>query len=136
MPRNYTLDYKVDLISKYVRWELLGYRKGQRLKEEDKKAHEMHMGFSAEEKQRCKENPNPMFVNRFPLVDMQLERRNNYAYVLLPKKKKALKRLQERTIRTIKSPVPNAAVLFTGKRPARSFCTLSSSNAAFAAESL
>lgn len=81
MPRNCTLDYKVDLISKYVRWELLGYRKGQRLKEEDKKAHEMHMGFSAEEKQRCKENPNPMFVNRFPLVDMQLERRNNYAYI-------------------------------------------------------
>lgn len=28
MPRNCTLDYKVDLISKYVRWELLGYRKG------------------------------------------------------------------------------------------------------------
>ena len=31
MPRNCTIDYKVELISKYVRWELLGYKKGQRL---------------------------------------------------------------------------------------------------------
>lgn len=30
MPRNCTIDYKVELISKYVRWELLGYKKGQR----------------------------------------------------------------------------------------------------------
>ena len=75
-------DYKVELISKYVRWELLGYKKGQRLREEDKKAHEMHMGFSFEEKQRCKDSPNPMFVNRFPLVDMELTRADNYAYIL------------------------------------------------------
>lgn len=27
MPRNCTIDYKVEVISKYVRWELLGYRK-------------------------------------------------------------------------------------------------------------
>ena len=40
MPRNCTIDYKVELISKYVRWELLGYKKGQRLREEDKKAQE------------------------------------------------------------------------------------------------
>lgn len=81
MPRNCTLDYKVNVISKYVRWELLGYKKGQRLREEDKKAHEMHMGFSYEEKRRCKESPNPMFINRFPLVDMQLVRADNYAYI-------------------------------------------------------
>lgn len=78
-PRNCTLDYKVQVISKYVRWELLGYRKHQRLRDEDKKAHEMHLGFSFEEKKRCKESPNPMFVNRFPLVDMKLERKDNYA---------------------------------------------------------
>ena len=81
MPRNCTIDYKVELISKYVRWELLGYKKGQRLRDEDKKAHEMHMGFSAEEARRCKESPNPMFVNHFPLVDMGLTRADNYAYI-------------------------------------------------------
>lgn len=81
MPRNCTIDYKVELISKYVRWELLGYKKGQRLRDEDKKAHEMHMGFSAEEARRCKENPNPMFVNKFPLVEMVLTRADNYAYI-------------------------------------------------------
>ena len=57
MPRNCTIDYKVEVISKYVRWELLGYRKGQRLRPADQKAHEMHMGFSFEERRRCKENP-------------------------------------------------------------------------------
>lgn len=81
MPRNCTIDYKVEVIAKYVRWELLGYKKGQRLREEDKKAHEMHMGFSAEEARRCKESPNPMFVNKFPLVEMKLTRADNYAYI-------------------------------------------------------
>lgn len=81
MPRLCTLDYKVETISKFVRWEVLGYKKGQRLREEDKKAHEMHMGFSYEEKRRCKENTNPMFVNRFPLVEMGLTRADNYAYI-------------------------------------------------------
>lgn len=80
MPRNCTLDYKVNLISKHVRWELLGYKKGQRLQEKDKKAHELHMGFSSEEKRRCKENPNPMFINKFPLVEMGFERKDAYAY--------------------------------------------------------
>lgn len=81
MPRNCTIDYKVETISKFIRWEVLGYRKGQRLREEDKKAHKMHMGFSAEEARRCKESPNPMFVNRFPLVEMGLVRADNYAYI-------------------------------------------------------
>lgn len=81
MPRNCTIDYKVELISKYVRWELLGYKKGQHLRPEDQKAHEMHMGFSYEERKRCKESPNPMFVNKFPLVDMLLVRADNYAYI-------------------------------------------------------
>lgn len=62
--------------------KLMRYKKGQRLRDEDKKAHEMHMGFSFEEKQRCKDSPNPMFVNRFPLVDMELTRADNYAYIL------------------------------------------------------
>lgn len=81
MPRNCTIDYKVELITKYVRWDLLGYRKGQWLRDEDKKAHEMHMGFSAEEKRRCKESPNKMFVNKFPLVEMGYTRADSYAYI-------------------------------------------------------
>lgn len=81
MPRNCTIDYKVEVISKFVRWELLGYRKGQKLRPKDRKAHEMHMGFSAEEIKRCKESPSPLFVNKFPLVDMGLTRADNYAYI-------------------------------------------------------
>lgn len=81
MMRNCTMDYKIGLIQKYVRWELLGYKKGQRTKEKDIKAHEMHIGFSSEERHRCKENPHKMFVNCFPLVEMGLERKDNYAYI-------------------------------------------------------
>lgn len=81
MMRNCTMDYKIGLIQNYVRWEVLGYQKGQRIRPEDYKAHEMHIGFSAEEKQRCKQNPHKMFVNRFPLVEMGLERKDNYAYI-------------------------------------------------------
>ena len=82
MPRYCTLDYKVNAITKYVRWELLGYNKGQRLKPEDIKAHEMHMGFSAEEARRCHENPHKLFVNHFPLVEMGWERKDSYKYIL------------------------------------------------------
>ena len=82
MPLLCTIDYKIVAISNFVRWKLLGYRKYQRLHEEDKKAHEMHMGFSYEEQKRCKENQDPMFVNKFPLVDMELTRADNYAYIL------------------------------------------------------
>ncbi len=81
MMRNCTMDYKINLIQKYVRWEMLGYTKGQRTKPEDIKAHEMHIGFSTEEQQRCKENPHKMFINKFPLVEMGLERKDNYAYI-------------------------------------------------------
>ena len=73
--------HKIEVIAKYVRWEVLGYRKGQRLRPEDRKAHEMHMGFSYEEQKRCKESTNPMFVNHYPLVEMKLVRADNYAYI-------------------------------------------------------
>jgi len=81
MLRNCTLEYKINLIQKYVRMEILGYRKGQHTRQEDLKAHEMHIGFSYEERQRCRENPHKMFTNVFPLVDMRLERKDNYAYI-------------------------------------------------------
>jgi len=82
MPRNCTIDFKVEMISKYIRWEVLGYKKGQRHKDHDKKAHEMHMGFSKEEERRCKESPNPMFINKFPLCVMGWTRAESYAYCL------------------------------------------------------
>lgn len=81
MMRNCTLDYKIALMQNFVRWNLLGYKKGQRTKQEDLKAHEMHLGFSKEEEHRCKENPHKMFVNKFPLCDMNLVRADNYAYI-------------------------------------------------------
>lgn len=82
MPRNCTIDYKINAISKFVRWNLLHYRKGQRIRPEDVKAHELHMGFGAEEQHRCKENPNRMFVNKFPLVEIGMTRADTYRYTL------------------------------------------------------
>lgn len=82
MPRNCTIDFKVQEITNYVRWELLGYKKGQRLKPEDVKAHAMHMGFGIEEQHRCHENPHQLFTNHFPLVDMGMDRAASYAYIL------------------------------------------------------
>lgn len=82
MMRNCTLDYKITLMQNFVRWKLLGYKKGARTRPEDVKAHVMHIGFSKEEERRCKENKNIMFVNKFPLCEMNLTRADNYAYIL------------------------------------------------------
>lgn len=82
MPRNCTIDFKVDKITQYVRWELLGYKKGQRLKPEDVKGHQLHMGFGIEEQRRCHENPHQLFTNHFPLVDMGMDRAACYGYIL------------------------------------------------------
>lgn len=81
MMRNCILDYKINLMQKFVRSELFGYKKGQRAKQEDLKAHEMHLGFSKEEERRCKENPHKMFFNKYPLCEMNLVRADNYAYI-------------------------------------------------------
>ena len=82
MPRNCTCDYKSKAITQYVRWNLLGYRKGQRLRSEDLKAHEMHLGFSIEERRRCRTNPHKLFENHFPLVEMGMTRKDSYRYIL------------------------------------------------------
>lgn len=79
--RNCTIDKKILAVQKYVRWELLGYSKGQHLKKEDVQAHEMHIGFSWEERRRMFDSYNPMFINKFPLVDMGVERADNYKYI-------------------------------------------------------
>jgi len=82
MRRQCTIDYKIIEIQKFVRWELLGYKKGQRTRSEDIGAHEMHIGFSNEERRRIFDSYHPFFVNRFPLVDMGYERPDTYAYNL------------------------------------------------------
>ena len=44
--RSCTVDYKIVMIQKFVRYELLGYRPYQRLCPEDIGTHELHIGFS------------------------------------------------------------------------------------------
>lgn len=81
MPRVCTMDYKIEIIQKYIKREVLGYKPFQRILESDLKAHRIHIGFSFEERSRCKPNPHPMFENVFLLVDLELERKHNYAYI-------------------------------------------------------
>ena len=77
------MDYKITLIEKFLRYNLLGYRKYQRLKPEDFQAHEMHIGFSYEERRRI--NPkelSKLFIKKYPLVDMKWEKSDSYKYIL------------------------------------------------------
>lgn len=82
MRRQCTIDKKILAIQKYVRYEVLGYHFKERCRKHDYGAHEMHIGFSAEEKHRVFESINPMFVTKFPLVEMGLTRADNYKYIL------------------------------------------------------
>lgn len=68
-------------MQQFVRWNLLGYRKGERTRLEDIHAHEMHLGFTREERQRIFDSKHPLFINKFPMVQMGLVRADNYAYV-------------------------------------------------------
>lgn len=81
MTRHCTIDYKIVQMQNFIRWKILGYRKGQRTKLEDIQAHEMHIGFTFEESQRIFDSKHKLFVNKFPMVDMGLTRADNYAYV-------------------------------------------------------
>lgn len=72
--RTCTIDFKILELQKYVKRELLGYRPYERLRPEDVGAHEMHIGFSAEEMSRIFESKNPMFINKYPLAAMGLVR--------------------------------------------------------------
>lgn len=82
MTRHCTIDYKIVQMQNFVRWNLLGYQKGQRTKLEDIGAHEMHIGFTAEESQRIFDSKHKLFINKFPMIEMGLTRKDNYAYVL------------------------------------------------------
>lgn len=82
MQRNCTIEYKITIMASFVKHTLLKYKRWQRIPKEDLKIHEMHIGFSTEEAHRCKENPHPLFVNKYPLIEMGLERKDNYKYIL------------------------------------------------------
>lgn len=81
MTRHCTIDYKIIQMQNFVRWNLLGYRKGEWTKPEDIQADEMHIGFTSEEKQRIFDSKHKLFINKFPMVEMGIERADNYAYV-------------------------------------------------------
>jgi hypothetical protein len=82
MRRQCTVDYKINAIHRFVRYELLGYAKKQHKRQEDIGAHEMHIGFSFEEQHRIFDSFHPFFVNKFPLAEMRLKRPDNYKYIL------------------------------------------------------
>ena len=83
LPRACTFDYKINTIQKFVKYNLLGYDpKKTRTRQEDKKAHFMHIGFSAEEARRASESIHTMFVNKFPLIELGLTRKDNYKYII------------------------------------------------------
>lgn len=81
MTRHCTIDYKIIQMQNFVRWNLLGYRKGQRTRPEDIQAHEMHIGFTSEESQRIFNSKHKLFINKFPMCEMGITRADNYAYV-------------------------------------------------------
>lgn len=81
MTRHCTIDYKIVQMQNFVRWNLLGYRKGERTRQEDIQAHEMHIGFTSEESQRIFDSKHKLFVNKFVMCEMGLVRADNYAYV-------------------------------------------------------
>ena len=77
-----TVDYKIVMIQKFVRYQLLGYRPYQHLRPEDVGTHELHIGFSQEESQRSFPSRNRMFKNCYPLIEMGWERKDCYQYNL------------------------------------------------------
>lgn len=80
MPRQCTCDYKINVIEKFVRYEMLGYRPRQRTRECDIHYHNMHMGIMYEERRRAKESRQRLFVNQYPLVEMEWTRSECFAY--------------------------------------------------------
>ena len=80
--RTCTIDYKIAMIQRFARYQLLGYQPYQRNRPEDIGAHELHIGFSLEESHRSFPNNHPFFTNRYPLIEMGSERKDTYAYNL------------------------------------------------------
>lgn len=81
MQRHCTIDYKITQIQNFVKWNILKYKKGERIKPIDIQNHEMHIGFTYEERQRSFESKHKLFVNKYPMIEMGITRADNYAYV-------------------------------------------------------
>lgn len=80
MPRQCTCDYKIKVMERFIRYELLGYKPRQRAKWWDVHAHEMHMGIMADERRRAKPSRQTLFVNKYPLVEMGWTRADCFQY--------------------------------------------------------
>ncbi len=80
MPRQCTCDYKIKVIERFVRYELLGYVPRQRAPWWDVHAHEMHMGIMADERRRAKKSTQTLFENKYPLVEMGWTRADCFQY--------------------------------------------------------
>ena len=80
MPRQCTYDYKIKVIEKFVRYELLCYKPRERTLFADKHAHNLHMGIMWEERHRATESKQILFTKRYPLVKMGWTRAECYAY--------------------------------------------------------
>ena len=80
MPRQCTYDYKIKVIERFVRYELLCYRPRERTLSIDIHAHNLHMGIMWEERQRAKESKQTLFTNCYPLVEMGWTQAECYTY--------------------------------------------------------
>lgn len=80
MPRQCTYDYKIKVIERFVRRELLCYKPYQHTLDLDRHAHKMHMGIMWEERRRARPSKLTLFENRYPLVEMGWTRPMCYAY--------------------------------------------------------
>lgn len=80
MPRQCTYDYKIKVIERFTRYELLCYRPRERTLPLDRHAHNLHMGIMWEEQKRVKESKQTLFTNQYPLVEMGWTRAKCYAY--------------------------------------------------------
>ena len=69
--RQCTKEYKIELIQKQTR-TLLGYQKGERVK----KTVESWQGISLDEAHRMKDSRVKWITNRYPLVEMRMDRNN------------------------------------------------------------
>lgn len=80
MPRQCTYDYKIKVIEKFVRYELLRYRPREHTLPFDIHAHNLHMGIMWEERHRAKESRQTLFTNQYPLVTMGWTRAQCFDY--------------------------------------------------------
>lgn len=80
LPRQCTCDYKIKIIDRFIRYEVLNYVYHHPAPWWDKHFHEMHLGIMYEERRRAKESEQTIFENKFPLVEMGWTRADCFRY--------------------------------------------------------